>query len=146
MLGTYIFINVKSPPWFDPLIIMQFSSSPLVTVFVLSILSYFVWQKYCYPGFIFISICMGYPFPFPHFLSVWIFRFGVSSMHYLFGSWLCICSATLRLFIGSISPFTFKAIILCRYWLPFCSLFGVVFVDHFSLSSSFVLLWVDNYL
>ena len=39
MVGTYIFINVNSPSWIDPLIIMQFFSSPLVTVFVLSILS-----------------------------------------------------------------------------------------------------------
>ena len=73
----------------------------------------FVWYKYCYPGFLLISICMEYLFFYPLTFSLYVpldLKW-VSYRQRIYGSYFCISSATLCLLVGAFSPFTFKVII-----------------------------------
>ena len=71
VLGAYMLTMFMFSWWIFPLSIMKCPSVSLFMTFVLK--SYFVWCKYCYPSFFFLSICLEYLFPTIHFLSVKVF-------------------------------------------------------------------------
>lgn len=114
---------------------------PFISYYSICFKAYFVWYKYCYPGFFFsTSIFLVNIFLSFHFQTVYVFRSEVS----LIGSiemsifFFSIHSATLDLLIGALRPFTFK-VIIHRYILisTFVNCFLVVSVV---LLCSFLLL------
>lgn len=95
----------------------------------------FLWYKYCYLSFLFISICMGYLFPSYYFQSVCVFRSKVSPLvGSIYIGLVCIYTcrscfhihlATPCLLVGSFSPFPFK-LLIGMYFLPFLNCLGDV--------------------
>ena len=86
---------------------------------------YFVWYKYCYPCFLFLSICLEYFFQ-PLTFSLcrsFVLRW-VSCRQHMYKSHFLIQPATLCPLIGALNPFTFK-VIMHRYlfiaMFPLCT-------------------------
>ena len=81
---------------------------------------YFARYKYCYPSFSFVPFAWNTIFQ-PSTFSLWesfVLRW-VSWRQHIYGSYFLISPATLCLLIGAFNPFTFKAIIVGTYLLPF---------------------------
>ena len=108
MLIAYIFAIVISSSRIDPFFIMYCPSLFLVTVFKV----YFISYEYFYKSFLFISICMEYLSPSPHFQSgvslglKWVF-----CGQRIYSSYLCILSASLCILVGVLNLLMFKLII-----------------------------------
>ena len=109
--------------------------------------NYFVWYKYCYPGFNFVSICLEYVF-YPLIFSLWVSvdLKWVSCRQHMYESCFCTRFGVACLLIGSFSPFVFK-VVVDRYVL-----FAILFIV-FQLFSCFFFcfffcsppLWFDDY-
>ena len=99
----------------------------------------FVSYKYCYPGFLFISICIDlFSNPLTLSLCVSLDLKWVSCGQHKYGSCFCIHSATLCLLIGAFSPFTFKVIV------DMCVLIGILLIVFVVLFCSFLLLFFSS--